>query len=237
MTSIFKSAPMFFKKWLYINGYLNKNKLISTKTEVYNPSGNGAYKKTKGFLNLLKNGVDNYSPKPTLRYYWVGGPISKLLNKSCNRLEKDLGFDIRMEYTIVCHFDALNEMFKKMKRMDFYDNTKIILLSDHGSSDKNWHEHSIYPLLMVKDFNSRGEISTSNKPMMNSDVVAIACADLDVCTEIEPDPREIVGNRKRIFNISVHGNIEDIEKNKLPFLYQIEVNGDVYNKEHWKNIK
>jgi hypothetical protein len=60
-----------------------------------------------------------------------------------------------------------------------YDNTKIIIVSDHGNSfDTDMFENtgmqSYNPLLMVKPFNARGPLALSQEFMTNADTPSIA---------------------------------------------------------------
>lgn len=76
----------------------------------------------------------------------------------------------------------LGKWFDFMRKNGVYDNTRIIIVSDHGrqlnldsdfklpdGTDKN----SFYPLLMVKDFDSEGFV-TSEEFMTNADVPTLA---------------------------------------------------------------
>lgn len=83
-------------------------------------------------------------------------------------------------------FIKLGEWFDYLRENGVYDNTRIILVSDHGHNlyqlDElvmNNGEDSLkdvemyYPLLMVKDFGSEG-FTTSNEFMTNADVPTLA---------------------------------------------------------------
>ena len=81
----------------------------------------------------------------------------------------------------------LGKWFEYLKQNDVYDNTRIILVSDHGSyvqlsedmllSD-GVNALAYNPLLMVKDFESHGKLKTDRTFMTNADVPIIAMADL-----------------------------------------------------------
>ena len=70
-----------------------------------------------------------------------------------------------------------------LREIDVYDNTRIILVSDHGKGVRQLDELTFgggfmdveyfYPLLMVKDFDSHG-FTASNAFMTNADVPVIA---------------------------------------------------------------
>ena len=79
----------------------------------------------------------------------------------------------------------LGEWFDYLRENGVYDNTKIIIASDHGyplgHSDELIHDASdelkdvelYYPLLLVKDFGST-EFSVSDEFMTNADVPVLA---------------------------------------------------------------
>ena len=82
-------------------------------------------------------------------------------------------------------FKQLGAWFDDLRKQGVYDNTRIILVADHGRGldhfDELTHElesgrintEVYYPLLMVKDFGST-EFTTSDKFMTNADVPTLA---------------------------------------------------------------
>lgn len=83
----------------------------------------------------------------------------------------------------------LADWFDYLRQNDVYDNTRIILVSDHGSALKHFEEMVVnpkdasldleryMPLLMVKDFDAHG-FTTCDEFMTNADVPVLATADL-----------------------------------------------------------
>ena len=80
---------------------------------------------------------------------------------------------------------AVAKWLDYLKANNCYDNTRIIIVSDHGFGLSNFSDlmisgaHQIdaewfTPLLMVKDFNSRGELSQSEEFMTNADTPYLA---------------------------------------------------------------
>lgn len=100
--------------------------------------------------------------------------------------------DLKHYQTNVAAFLRLAEWFDYMRANDVYDNTKIILVSDHGSNngdlDSLSHSNEIleyyFPLLMVKDFadnlstEEKTTVSFDNQFMTNADVVSLAVKDV-----------------------------------------------------------
>jgi YidC/Oxa1 family membrane protein insertase len=87
----------------------------------------------------------------------------------------------------IAAYKRLGEWMQYLKANGCYDNTRIILVSDHGigteegknlNFPKDWpmkynpdHNH---PLLFVKDFNAHGKLTINTDFMTNADVPAIA---------------------------------------------------------------
>ena len=84
-------------------------------------------------------------------------------------------------------FLQIGNWIKYLKENSVYDNTRIIIVADHGyrlgqySIERKWADNDIEclnPLLMVKDFGSEGNLRTDNTFMTNADVPSIAVKDL-----------------------------------------------------------
>ena len=82
---------------------------------------------------------------------------------------------------------SLGNWFKEMKANNCYDNTRIILVADHGiGSGKNvdtdftttslngYSKDHLHPLLMMKDFNSHGNLNINTDFMTTADTANLA---------------------------------------------------------------
>ncbi|MDR2447170.1 MAG: membrane protein insertase YidC [Treponema sp.] len=81
-------------------------------------------------------------------------------------------------YTFMAAMKAVTKWLAGLQSMGVYDNTRIVIVSDHGTGfAKDMFEGSgmvdYNPLLMVKDFGARGPLSISETFMTNADVPAI----------------------------------------------------------------
>ncbi len=87
------------------------------------------------------------------------------------------------------HYSTMSAVFKKYERFikylkdnEVYDNTRIIIVSDHGTSIPSTLENNVPGLnknivvatLMVKDFNASGPLTIDNAFMSNADTPWIA---------------------------------------------------------------
>lgn len=108
------------------------------------------------------------------------------------------------------NLDLLIPWINWLKENDVYDNTKIIIVSDHGNSveespvfKQNGNNinlklaNRLHALLMVKDFNQNDNLKTDNRFMSNADVPAIVASAFDDPksfttapdpTKLKPDP-------------------------------------------------
>ena len=112
-------------------------------------------------------------------------------------------------YTYMAVMKQLKIWFDYMRENGVYDNTRIIIVSDHGygfGQFKNMYLENGFdtewfnPVLMVKDFDSHG-FTTDNTFMTNADTPSLAVADV-----IEEAVNPFTGNE-----------ISNEEKNKDPF--------------------
>ncbi len=103
---------------------------------------------------------------------------------------RTLTFENETQYTHyesnMAAFILLGQWFDYLRECGVYDNTRIILVADHGSATGNTDDLLIsddgskfsdaeyyFPLLMVKDFNSTG-FTTSSEFMTNADTPTLA---------------------------------------------------------------
>jgi YidC/Oxa1 family membrane protein insertase len=93
-------------------------------------------------------------------------------------------------YAFLSAMKAIDRWIDFLKKEAVYDNTKIIIVSDHGNGlDTERFEdtgmESYNPLLLVKPFNARGPLAVSREFMTNADAPALA-AEGAVANPINP---------------------------------------------------
>lgn len=129
-----------------------------------------------------------------------------------------------------------------LKENEVYDNTRIIIVSDHGNTGAGFSNFT--PLLMVKDFNETGELKTSSEFMTNAETVNLAIKKLNI-----PAINPMNGNAlktKDDFNtfeigLAKTGTRSALRmRNEKKFLYgkkYVFTGKDVYNNDNWKQIE
>ncbi len=103
-------------------------------------------------------------------------------------LRMDTEDDLRYYQANMGAFLKLGKWFEWLKSIGAYDNTRIIIVSDHGYflreredmlfGDEQWEDAMLYnALLLVKDFGATGELTTDMTFMTNADVPTLATRD------------------------------------------------------------
>lgn len=106
------------------------------------------------------------------------------------RLKMENAYQIAHYQTNMAAMIQLGKWFDYMRENNVYDNTRIILVADHGNALWQMDElilenngdvvkdiERYYPLLMIKDFDSKG-FNISNEFMTNADVPTLATKDI-----------------------------------------------------------
>jgi hypothetical protein len=247
--TIFKAIPNTFKKFVYDNGMYHgiRNK---------NPVPYKIYE-WSSFLNIANRiKVTNES---TFNFIYLDTPHPpNIMDSQCNYkiITKNTDWNTAYLNEATCSIKTISKIIMRMKELQVYDNTMIVLVSDHGS----WMENKMFkenygkkvpvgdgccfnsgivnPLLMVKDINLRGEIRTSDIFLSNADLPSIVCSVLDSCGDIPADFRKYKGKRKFIVN---HYNAHT-PSNFLSYIgfkgiiERYEVTDNIFDGDNWKKI-
>lgn len=143
----------------------------------------------------------------------------------------------------------LGKWFDHLKANGVYDNTKIILVSDHARNLNQFNELKLNedgtdydleyytPLLMVKDFNSSG-FTTSDEFMTNGDVPTIATSGA-IDNAINPFTGKAITSTEKTAHDQyvIVSEAYDVGTNNGTQFFPsdwLAVHDDVWNKENWK---
>lgn len=207
---------------------------------------------TKNFINIKEEGnyynilhnMLTHEPMFVSSDYL---PYSKVKNIK----DEDLLFyknevSVRHFYANVASMNILIEFIQYLKENNVYDNTKIILVSDHGRDvnttvfeDKlkfvSWYN----ALLIYKDFNSRGNIQIDTNFMTIADVPYIAVKHI-------PNIKNIFNNNIITNSYKTNGidiiqlNSFDITKqfyNRYNFNVFYNVRDNIFDINNWKKFE
>jgi hypothetical protein len=197
--SIFKTMPLFVRCFIYDDGdwlgttrlHINKNLKDALTNAVIN-----AYTlidmlpELTSITNTGNTYTAIYAPlphEPALLQFPDYTLSNTVTDQGNGRFADDSRYHVNM-----ASFLLLEKFFRFLKDSGAYDNTRIILVSDHGRGSGKYENNislpdgstlqSYNPLLMVKDFYSESEgndaVITDNSFMTNADTVFFALKDI-----------------------------------------------------------
>jgi hypothetical protein len=233
------SSPLVFKPGIYNNGnWLNMT---------VESNENNARVYSYNFLRLLPFISDTKGEKPNFIYihsYAAHQPWDIVDDNG--RLNEDVDTYDNNKWTI----EAIINWFEWMKRNNVYDNSRIVILSDHGPhlprcsencndslfftynssiNAKQSKMEALFPILLVKEINATGRLKTDTRLMTNMDARYILFN--------ENDPTKANPHRKRKLFATYVTWIKRIwEVEDYLIEYRFEVTDSVYNFNNWRRM-
>lgn len=194
----------------------------------------------KGALLLLTNNTTHegsFLQAPEFR------PKLYITDYGTSKFKKEVAYHIN-----IASLKRLADWFDFLKKERIYDNTKIILVSDHGP-EKNFvtkiglpfNVDQFNPLLMVKDFNASGDIKTDMAFMSNADVPTIALQNV-IDGAVNPFTGKTITmeSKKSPLYIAISGSIHLQGKNTTQFTLNSKldyyVHDNIFKQENWSAV-
>ena len=181
-------------------------------------------------------------------------PVNEILDSpsdltlSYNWHEEDSCYDLQLYEVNCAALLRLGEWFDFLKQNGVWDNSRIILVSDHGVSvvrpfapgfSDNRDYSSYAALLMVKDFGSSGEFAISTDFMTNADVPLISMEGLGLADSNPFTGRSFFINKDDGVNVYIRNSdvdAADLRKKKefdLALGGSYHVHDDIYVESNW----
>ncbi|NPD45460.1 YidC/Oxa1 family membrane protein insertase [Lentimicrobium sp. S6] len=206
--ALFYSAPLFLKPKIY-----NQMKLGSSETESLNERRKNTWiAKKYNFLRLLPyiSTAEDENPNFIMIY-------SSVPHFPWNYIDDDgvLISDVSPTKSAQWSLEKFALWIKWMKDNEVYDNTKIVIASDHGTTwekykpgldidnpFKNYEDKGqllydmlfqLNALLFVKDYNSQGQVKEDWRMMSNADVNSIMFEEENPTIGAPPKHRTLTG--------------------------------------------
>lgn len=145
-------------------------------------------------------------------------------------------------------FQMVGKWIDYLKANDVYNNTRIIIVSDHGSplnifddmmfGDKKYEDAVLFnPLLLVKDFNSN-DFKIDDEFMTNADVAYLATKDI-IDNPTNPYTGKQISNNAKYGEQIVYYTDTSLGYGRNVFEPQAVFSnyGNIFNKNNWKIIK
>ena len=183
---VFRLSPPLIRYYIYHEGrwwresaFNNYDRAINEFSSLYYLSDICLIDEGNSTLNILMNATPHEG--------WVYNADLFPQNKPLEFSKEEINLYGSIEktqyiYTLFSSFKQIIKWLDYLKSEGVYDNTRIIMVSDHGGQYKSERDNSemesYNPVLMVKDFNERGILLISNAFMTNADTPYLAARDL-----------------------------------------------------------
>ena len=233
---IFRAAPPILRYGIYYKGqwwreaaYNSYGRAIGEFSSLYYLPGICSINNNNPSLNILMNSIthengyynDNFFPQETPVIY--NNSNAEYLN------------------ILVSAMKQLSKWFDYLKENEIYDNTRIIIVSDHGGNYRsrlcNSEMESYNPILIIKDFYSNGKMKISDNFMTHADTPYLAAADLNLSNMDKIDIK-----KEKEGEIAAVSSVSSQPLRHGPYQFNLnrirELKGrDVMKKESWGEWK
>ena len=175
--SLFKSVPPVFRRFVYHEKYWTSfdyyndgaSRFIDNYSELYYLPEMFAFDSPKDSLIIIDNETVHESIQLNMETF--------------KPLAPDEQSNVEAHYaTMTAVFNQYKKFFDYLKENNVFDNTRIIIVSDHGagifssnvSNPAEYYLGSVTAALLVKDFNSRDSLKVDDTFMSNADTPWLA---------------------------------------------------------------
>jgi len=244
--SLFRALPLFFRQPMYTEG--NWFAPFSMHSLRLTLNGYAVLDFLPRLTNITENPeknalimVNNTTHKNVFLQAFDYKPSLTITNYGTSRFAKENAY-----HTTAAAIKRLADWFVYLKNENVYNNTKIILFSDHGPEANyvtklglEFNPDQFNAFLMVKDFNSSDEIKTDFTFMSNADIPSITLENIvnnpinpftgnSISTEMKKEPLYI-----NMYRSTHHtpGNDNQFGVNPEKDYY---VHDNIFIKENWK---
>ncbi|PKP08790.1 MAG: hypothetical protein CVU09_14665, partial [Bacteroidetes bacterium HGW-Bacteroidetes-4] len=248
--TLFKIVPYVLKKTFYDKHIKAAGKTSEKATEQRIVEVKWRYRVSDSYWSSIVPLINDNSERPTIKVLWTktmnrryhinehfGPPVQEIIKLKYSGYSREEGKNSAKYF-----FDKFSYLFQKMKDLDVYNNTTIVLVSDHGvhyNSNESWDEKAIYPIFLIKENNARGTLKTSNQLMSNADVFAISTKiAFGKSFDIIESPINLDNPRELIYWSTDHGDKNTLNEKKVPIHFGIRLHSgdDVTDKSTWDTV-
>ncbi|AEF86899.1 inner membrane protein [Treponema primitia ZAS-2] len=202
--------------------------------------------KKENNLNIIYNGL-THDPS------FLQAPDYKLAQRVTNKGNGHFNNSVTYHGNIAS-FILLEKWFTYLKENGVYDNTRIIIVSDHGGNIFDDFENNIVlpdgkclesytALLMVKDFNSKGTgtaLQVDNSFMINADVPLLATKDI-ITNPVNPFTNiPLKTNKENGVTITTIDSLSSRDHSKYKYKIRdnqwLFVQDNIFDPKNWKAV-
>lgn len=178
-------------------------------------------------------------------------PVSRRSYSSSYNSNED---QLQMHFQVNCAaYKAIGKWIDYLKENNCYDNTRIIIVADHGGlincvsfrnlSIGGYLASCLNPILLYKDFNKSGEININNTFMTNADTLFLSINDLDI-PRINPyTGKELLQKKENGVKLHIPTSEEwaaqsllKLKTFSLPDSHGVFVKGNIFEEGSWEKL-
>jgi hypothetical protein len=178
---LLRASPYFLRKGVYMNGTWcspadNRHLILTINGYAvldYLPRLTDFNSYTENTATLFVNNTTHEGSSLQAPDY---RPVTFINNLGSSPFRRSPAYHVN-----AASIKRLSDWFDYLKENGVYDNTRIIIVSDHGpesniviKNDMPFNVEQFNPLLIVKDFDASGRLRTDNTFMSNADVPTLA---------------------------------------------------------------
>lgn len=258
MYSVMRAAPVSLQNMIYSRGkymsltqfpraYLNNYAVIENLSSLTEVTGCGSNAGSEGNFIYIYNAMTHEQADLQLPdYEYKAHPVEAGDGISWHSFNAENRY-----FSLMRSFMCLGEWFDMLRAEGVYDNTRIILVADHGDGRREFDElilddgydaEALTPLLMVKDFGSNGDLVTDDTFMTNADVPWMA-ADGMIADPVNPFTGKALNDVEKyahdqIVTSSDNNRLENNSGNVYDTgdAAWYSVHDNVWDKDNWTNI-
>jgi len=182
--SLLKISPLFLRSIIYDDGFYwspeNQGtsiaNFINNYSALYYLPELTTYDSEKSSVLFLTNELDH---ECVFLQYPDYVPVSNVTNKGTGKFSNSVDYHTNNAFYLL-----FGNFLDVLKKNNVYDNTRIIIVADHGMNAGIYKDlkipfngeniEKLNPILLVKDFDAKGPLKTDTSFMTNADVPEIA---------------------------------------------------------------
>lgn len=267
MYSIFKTVPLSIREKVYDDGsYMAIFNSDASYTQAFLdnysvleelPDLTGTTSDGKGSFLFLQNSTTHepvimeppdYELKPQKGHYEIPYGDREVDGRvlSINSLSSWKHYCVNL-----ITYRELADWLNRLRELGVYDNTRIILVADHGITlspaqfddfllENGDDIEKFNPLLMVKDFNSHGDMQINNEFMTNADVPVLAANGL-IEDLVNPFTGNTITNAEKENEILIEKSAKRSktspeDKIGVNEIFWWEVRDSIFDQSNWKMV-
>ena len=250
--SFLKISPPFFREIIYDNGkYWGKGETMDTIKDLVNNYAVLDFLPALTDYDSEESSAILFSNEITHKYIFLQYPeyipAIEVTDKGNGKFSYDRYYHVNSAL-----YKKTGEWLEELKNNNVYDNSRIIIVSDHGTNIDaviadtelkipNERRESYNPVLLFKDFNSKGKLKTDMSFMTNADVPVLA---LDGIAETinpftgkslreNPKDKELYITTNHVYNPHKHSKYAFNIKNDQ----WITVKNNIFDPNNWEKAE